>query len=689
MAALVPNMAPGSQEYVIQHLQKIIWYSLDNNLLSNALFTVERLMAIDSTNNTRHLYGLVLLRVGRYKSAFNATANIEHEGCVYVFAQAALELKLENEGIEALRRFTLLSAFDTNQNQKDNERHVLPDPAACQCLLGKLYRAIGDIKEASICHTTALKLNPYLWESFEELCNMGVNVRVKSLFKNTSALMADSLFSIPNSSSQNAKASPHNSASTTITRNLRSSSRLNHTVTDATPTVPFRSSSSLISRSVGADSTPLIGKKSGDQFNPDSFKTPKFNKPIYPDAPARRAARATTFHNDSFKSSQVPESGAKRASRFLASKVQPRLSSTSNQSSNGTTGKDSLIQRKGKLRKANNTESTSREHGIQYITNLYSLICRGYRAMCRYDCYTALRIFNELPESHRETTWVLGKIGRLQFETVNYSDAEETFRKLHAMDRTRLEDMEYYSTLLWHLHKDIQLSYLAHELADVDKKAPQTWCALGNSYSLQRDTDQALRCFKRAIQLDPNFAYAHTLQGHEYVATDAFENSLDSFRSALLVDKRHYNALYGIGMVHLKLGDVSKAEYFFRRACEINPINVVLICCVGMVLERLGKREEALQEYEQACKLQPNSALSRFKRGHLLVSMQQYTRALTEFEELQQLAPDEASVHFLLGQLYKYFKNKDASVKQFTIALELDPKGSHLIKEAMEGMSEL
>ncbi len=48
--------------------------------------------------------------------------------------------------------------------------------------------------------------------------------------------------------------------------------------------------------------------------------------------------------------------------------------------------------------------------------------------------------------------------------------------------------------------------------------------------------------FKRSIQIDPNFAYAYTLSGHEYVANDDLDKALLSFRTAIRVDSRHYNA---------------------------------------------------------------------------------------------------------------------------------------------------
>ena len=47
----------------------------------------------------------------------------------------------------------------------------------------------------------------------------------------------------------------------------------------------------------------------------------------------------------------------------------------------------------------------------------------------------------------------LSKLGRLHYEIVNYPQSELYF--LRKLDRTRLQDMEYYLTLLWHLNKKL------------------------------------------------------------------------------------------------------------------------------------------------------------------------------------------------------------------------------------------
>jgi anaphase-promoting complex subunit 3 len=80
------------------------------------------------------------------------------------------------------------------------------------------------------------------------------------------------------------------------------------------------------------------------------------------------------------------------------------------------------------------------------------------------------------------------------------------------------------------------------EMVALDRLAPQTWCVLGNCFSLQREFETAVKFFHRAIQVDATFTYAYTLAGHEHVSNEDFDKATASFRDALRYDQRHYNA---------------------------------------------------------------------------------------------------------------------------------------------------
>lgn len=148
-------------------------------------------------------------------------------------------------------------------------------------------------------------------------------------------------------------------------------------------------------------------------------------------------------------------------------------------------------------------------------------------------------------------------------------------------------------------------------------------CIVGNCFSLLHEPDNAIRFFLRAIQVDNSYTYAHTLLGHEYVNNEDFDKAIQSFRNAILHDKRHYNAWYGlgkcfsnngfilqllvrqtyVGTIYYRQEKYELSETHFRHATTINPSSSVLACYLAMVLyaQRVDiKSKEAVDVLDRA-----------------------------------------------------------------------------------------
>lgn len=664
--------------FIAQHLRSIIIHSLDTYNFGNAEFACERLLSLTPDDlDSIFLYVTTLYRQGKYKAAYNRTSEAlttldAHLGCGYIFARLCLHLERYKEGIYRLVSMSHLynesaeNAADTSFREQEPEvspsqtffsafqkhsyqtnRLIYPDSSAVYHLLGQLYKAEGDVAAAALNFQEALKFNIFDFEAFQELAKLGVDVSVGKLYnqKKTGLSGANGLTGSIEAFARGARSAPGN---------------VGNDGDGAGVPNPF---STTPRQTTGA---------------PD-ISTPAIAAPAVPDAPLRRS------HDDFLKPTKFGDAkssaSASRPLSYMKKRSDIREGRTSLKRGN-LTGFPSPASERFVVAK-------DVEAADLYLRRLYVIFAKLYKSLCKYDCYKAIRMLESLPDPEKDTPWVLSKLGRLHYEIVNYKQSKKFFVRLRQLDRTRLEDMEYYSTLLWHLHKNVELTFLANELHDIDENLAITWCVMGNLFSLTREPDEAIRCFDKSIAIDPKFTYAHTLKGHEYFGTDNYERALDCFRVSLMLDPRHYNAYYGIGMVYINLGEFQKADYHFRKAVSINPVNIILMCCVGMVLEKLGKKTLALRQYELANKLQPLSALPIFKKAQLLFSMQQFPQALKEFETVKELAPNEASVHFLLGQLYNIKKDKFLAIREFTIALNLDPKGNYLIREAMEMLKEL
>ncbi|WVN88371.1 uncharacterized protein L203_103577 [Cryptococcus depauperatus CBS 7841] len=309
-----------------------------------------------------------------------------------------------------------------------------------------------------------------------------------------------------------------------------------------------------------------------------------------------------------------------------------------------------------------------------YLRDILRKCARVYRSLSVYQCQQAIKEVDMLPDELKTSAWAMDILARAFYEIANYAMARRAFTFLQHLEPYRLQSMEQHSTLLWHLSDLPTLSHLSQTLISISRTSPQAWIAVGNSLSLQRDHDEAMRCFRRATQVDPGCAYAWTLCGYEAVEMEEYERALAFYRTAIRTDARHYNAWYGMGLVYLKTDKPRYAEHHFKRAIEINPTNPVLLCCIGMALEKSDDIVQAIHFYERASKYAPQSPMVQFKRIRALVALQRYDEAILSLEPLARQAPDEANIFFLLGKCYlKKDKRREATVA-FTNARELAPK---------------
>ncbi|KPI39927.1 Protein bimA [Cyphellophora attinorum] len=736
-------MAPSNTTYLPTQLRHLIYYHIDNNLMKNALFLAQRLVAYEHKSpESAFLLAHCQYQSGFVKGAYDTSWTYgirgSHLGCAYIFAQACLELGRYVDGLTALEKSKVLWQNRSTWNQHtESRRQHLPDAAAVLTLKGKLWKAHKNDEQAVECWAAALKLNPFMSDAFEGLCDSGVRIHVPNIFKLSPEMEAvakqahraentqlppdrPSVSSHPlQSHSTNRDATdpfvattkPGGHGSTALWEKLNGSkvsvNTLGSTAEDdgaPTPSTVADTDDGLLhggpvggiyeppaapirkARSANEVTDPLSRFKTGASRTRARGKGASEEAAILPDPapPLAPNKRTISGHVANTASSQANAEGTRRSNRLAGGASRPP-SAAGPAPSKLSSFTNSLGLRDGRDIKKPRAPTVK---GRVATTSTVGRVVSGNRPTRTgaTDAMDAERRDAQIPpvpslthhkvrseghsvNYHLEALNTLLGIGKSYYEQALYADAEKFFVRVRQLAPARLEDMEIYSTVLWHLKADIELAYLAHELMDIDRLSPQAWVAVGNSFSLQREHEQALRCFRRATQLDPSFAYGFTLQGHEHIASEEFEKALDATAAP-----------------SPPTADTTMPERHYRSAANINPTNAVLICCIGVVLERLKQYEPALAMYSRACVLSPGSALSRFKKARCLMVLYRPKEALEELKILQDVAPEEANVWFLMGRLYKMLGRRGEAVGAFTRALNLDPKAAQYIKDALENL---
>lgn len=321
--------------------------------------------------------------------------------------------------------------------------------------------------------------------------------------------------------------------------------------------------------------------------------------------------------------------------------------------------------------------------------SLASLLCKlgiALHALHSFNCHRAVQELASLPKRHYETSYVLDLVGLSYFESADYKKSETAYNQAWRIEPYRVEGLEYYSSALWHLRRDVELCRLAQQCLQWDRLKPQVWCVVGNCFSLQKEHDAAIKLFKRAIQVDSTFTYAYTLCGHEFVACEKIDKAVAMYENALNLDPRHYNAWWGLGNIYLRQEEHENAKYHFYKALQVNASNSVLRCYLGMVLSSLKQPLLALESFDQAAQAEPQNGMAYFQKACVLMSLDRFDEALSDLKKVRCLAPKEACVHFQLGKVYMKLQKDRKALFHFNIAMDLnrDSKDYHTIKMHIE-----
>jgi len=110
----------------------------------------------------------------------------------------------------------------------------------------------------------------------------------------------------------------------------------------------------------------------------------------------------------------------------------------------------------------------------------------------------------------------------------------------------------------------------------------------------------AIKYYREAINLKPNFYQAHNNLGNLYQAKKNFEAALSSFKAAIAITGDNAIILNNIGNNYRLQGNLDTAITYFRKAVTQDPKYVSAQLNLGAALFDIGKKESAIKAFKLA-----------------------------------------------------------------------------------------
>jgi TolB-like protein/tetratricopeptide (TPR) repeat protein len=176
------------------------------------------------------------------------------------------------------------------------------------------------------------------------------------------------------------------------------------------------------------------------------------------------------------------------------------------------------------------------------------------------------------------------------------------------------------------------------------------------------EADRALACYREALRIDPRFAPAHAgvARAHIVRALHYRERPRSALEAARTAAKHALDLDPRLSEAHLALADVRAmlewdwrgAEAAFLQAIALNPSEENAHRRYGMMLSGVSRPEEAIREIERACELDPLCLVVNTSAAWVRYLAGDYSGALARCRRATDIDPEYLPAREIVGLVY-------------------------------------
>ena len=208
---------------------------------------------------------------------------------------------------------------------------------------------------------------------------------------------------------------------------------------------------------------------------------------------------------------------------------------------------------------------------------------------------------------------------------------------------------------------------------------------MGVALRKQGKLEEAITAYKKAIEINPNFAFAYDNMGNSLSDQGKYDEAIAAHKKAIELDPNDATAYDNMGVALEKQGKYDEAITAYKKAIELDPNYSFAYYNMGNALNDQGKLDEAITAYKKAIELDPNFASAYYNMGTVLDDQGKLDEAIAAYKKALELDPNFASAYNNMGYaLFKQGKLEEA-IKAYKKALEIDPNKANTqnnLKEA-------
>ena len=148
--------------------------------------------------------------------------------------------------------------------------------------------------------------------------------------------------------------------------------------------------------------------------------------------------------------------------------------------------------------------------------------------------------------------------------------------------------------------------------------------------------------FRKAAELNPNYADAHNNLGVVLKDKGKLDEAIEAYQRALKIKSDYADAHYNMGVTLQDQGKLDDAIAAYQHALKIKPDCAEAHNNMGNALKEQGKLGDAIEAYQRALKIKPDYADAHSNIGNVLKDQGKLDEAIKFYQRALKIKPDYA-----------------------------------------------
>jgi protein O-GlcNAc transferase len=162
-------------------------------------------------------------------------------------------------------------------------------------------------------------------------------------------------------------------------------------------------------------------------------------------------------------------------------------------------------------------------------------------------------------------------------------------------------------------------------------------------------------------------------QGDEHLRAGQYTDAERFYREVMESDAQYPGAIVNLGFVLREQGRIEEAREVLERAVRIAGDDADSHYLLSSILEITGQRDAEISHLQKAIDLRPNFELARHQLITALLKSGRINEATKLCEDSLAILPDSAELHFYRSSLYVHSNEKALAIASCRRALALSP----------------